>query len=109
MRIVQRGLSTALQACLQGNLRPALRRPHPPPPPQIERLRAKLVAAEEAYAAADGIAQAAMEAAEEAVRDEMETIAGGWAGGPWLAGRRAGWSSLVEWGCRHTVGRGGNC
>lgn len=39
-------------------------------------LQAKLATAEDAYKQADSIAQAAMEAAEEAVRDEMETIAG---------------------------------
>ena len=44
--------------------------------PQIATLQAKLAANEEAYKQADSIAQAAMEAAEEAVRDEMETIAG---------------------------------
>jgi hypothetical protein len=48
-----------------------------PAPPQISTLQAKLAGAEDAYKQADGIAQAAMEAAEEAVRDEMETIAGG--------------------------------
>ena len=43
---------------------------------QIERLQAKLAIAVNAAKQADNIAQAAMEAAEEAVRDEMETIAG---------------------------------
>ena len=51
-----------------------------PAPSQISTLQAKLAGAEDAYKQADCIAQAAMEAAEEAVRDEMETIAGGWAG-----------------------------
>ena len=49
----------------------------PPGPSQISTLQAKLASAEDVYKQADGIAQAAMEAAEEAVRDEMETIAGG--------------------------------
>jgi len=43
----------------------------------VATVQAKLAAAEELYTQADSIAQAAMEAAEEAVRDEMETIAGG--------------------------------
>lgn len=43
---------------------------------QVASVQAKLAAAEESYTQADSIAQAAMEAAEEAVRDEMETIAG---------------------------------
>ena len=55
--------------------------PAPCPPSQISTLQAKLAGAEDAYKQADGIAQAAMEAAEEAVRDEMETIAGGQARG----------------------------
>ncbi|KAL4424105.1 hypothetical protein ABPG75_001406 [Micractinium tetrahymenae] len=42
---------------------------------KVAALQAKLSGAEDAYKQADGIAQAAMEAAEEAVRDEMETIA----------------------------------
>ncbi|PRW61490.1 K(+) efflux antiporter chloroplastic-like [Chlorella sorokiniana] len=42
---------------------------------KVATVQAKLAAAEESYLQADGIAQAAMEAAEEAVRDEMETIA----------------------------------
>mgnify|MGYP001810435170 CR=1 FL=1 len=61
---------------------------------QIAALQAKLAGAEDSAKAADGIAQAAMEAAEEAVRDEMETIAGGWGvgwGGGWDGVGGQGW------------------
>lgn len=54
-------------------------RPHPfpPPPGQVEELGAKATAAEAAFVEAEEVASAAMEAAEEAVRDEMECITGG--------------------------------
>lgn len=72
--------------------------------PQIARLQAKLVTAEEAAKQADSIAQAAMEAAEEAVRDEMETIAGGC---PLLGGTPHGITCQCRQGCL-SVGIGMN-
>ena len=55
-----------------------LQPPHPLQPtthPQVEMLEAKVAAAAGAYKDADSIAAGAMEAAEDAVRDEMECIA----------------------------------